>query len=244
MVSLPPRPLTSRVSNVGSAPTMVTCSLSPLMKICGLVAVDEADHVVAGGGVDRHRVGLAIAGVGVTDAQIDGDQLHVGAGEIVDHDLVGAVLQREIDALDTVEVHGDATGIGDVAGEKRMPALGRDADALVVAVGAVEHERVEALLAIDHIAAVGVSADARIPDERVVAGTEQRMVVTLAAGDDVVAVAAEEKVVAVAARDEIVAGTTVDGQVQERRQAVSSGDDVVAAIGVDDDVLESSRRRC
>ena len=74
-------------------------------------------------------------------------------------------------------------------------AVGRDVD-LLVDVGAVEQQRVEAVLALDRVAAV-----ARVPDERVVAGAEQRRVVAAAADDDVVAVAAEQHVVAVAAGD-------------------------------------------
>ena len=60
---------------------------------------------------------------------------------------------------------------------------------VLVDVGAVEQQRVVAVLALDHVAAV-----ARVPDERVVAGAEQRRIVAAAAGDDVVAVAADQRV--------------------------------------------------
>ena len=55
-------------------------------------------------------------------------------------------------------------------------------------VGAVEHQRVGAGLALDDVAAV-----ARVPDERVVAVAEQGRVVALVAVDGVVAVAAEQR---------------------------------------------------
>ena len=77
-----------------------------------------------------------------------------------------------VDALDAVEVHGD---VGDVAGEPHALAVGRDVDVLVD-VGAVEQQRVGAVLALDDVAAV-----ARVPEERVVAGAEQRGVVAAAA---------------------------------------------------------------
>ena len=89
----------------------------------------------------------------------------------------------EVDVLDAVEVHGD---VGDVAGEPHAAAVGRDVD-LLVDVGAVEQQRVGAVLALDRVAAV-----ARVPDEGVVAGAEEGGVVAAAADDDVVAVAAEQ----------------------------------------------------
>src|SRR6185312_3443764 len=59
---------------------------------------------------------------------------------------------------------------------------------------AVEHERVEAGLALDLVTAIAV-----VPDERIVAGAEGRHVVAVAAIEDVVARAAGQHVVAVAA---------------------------------------------
>ena len=73
---------------------------------------------------------------------------------------VGAAQGREVDALDTVHVHGD---VADVAEEAHPPAIGRDVDVLVD-VGAVELKRVEAGLTLDRVAAV-----ARVPDEGVIA---------------------------------------------------------------------------
>src|SRR5262245_49234067 len=71
----------------------------------------------------------------------------------------------ELDTLDAVEVHGDG---GDVAGEQRMAAIGRNADGFAD-VGAAEVERVEPALAIDDVAAV-----TRVPDEHVIAVAEGR----------------------------------------------------------------------
>src|SRR5262245_65499031 len=101
----------------------------------------------------------------------------------------------ELDTLDAVEVHGDG---GDVAGEQRMAAIGRNADDFAD-VGAAEVERVEPALAIDHVAAV-----ARVPDEQVIAVAEERHVVALAADDGVVAVTP---------KDDVVAGAAVERQV-------------------------------
>ena len=83
-------------------------------------------------------------------------------------------------------------------------AVGRHVEVLVD-VGAVEQHRVDAVLALDDVAAV-----ARIPLERVVAGAEQGDVVALVAVDEVVAVAADQHVVAVAAEDRVVARAAVD----------------------------------
>ena len=75
-----------------------------------------------------------------------------------------------------------------LATSRRQPhaaAIGRDVDVLGD-VGAVEHQRIGAGLALDDVAAV-----ARIPDERVVAVAEQGHVVAAAADHGVVAVAAD-----------------------------------------------------
>src|SRR5262249_58937615 len=103
------------------------------------------------------------------------DRLLAGprAGELLVGGLVGASDRVELDALDLVEVHDD---VADVAGEQHPLAVSRD-DEILVDVGATEAERVEAVPAVDDIAAV-----AGIPEERIVAGAEQRRVVALAAG--------------------------------------------------------------
>jgi hypothetical protein len=69
-----------------------------------------------------------------------------------------------------------------------------------VFIGAEEVERVEAGSALDRVITV-----ARVPDERVVAGAEERRIGAFTADNPVVAGAAEEGVVAVAAVEGVVA---------------------------------------
>ena len=97
---------------------------------------------------------------------------------------------------------------------------------------AVEQQRVDAVLALDHVAAV-----AGIPLEHVVAGAEERDVVALLAVDEVVAVAAEDEVGAVGAEKGIVARAAVDRHFDECGQIASGTEAVVAAIRVDHEVF-------
>src|SRR5204862_114513 len=115
--------------------------------------------------------------------QINRDLFHLRGSQVIDHDVVSAAERCELNPLDAGEIHGDA---GDIAGKLRVRALGRDGD-VFADIGTIEHERVEAGPAIDHVAAV-----ARVPDERVVAVTELRRVA--AAIDQVVTATADEKV--------------------------------------------------
>ena len=63
---------------------------------------DDGDlRVVAVGAVDGHRVGLRVAGA-AGRRQVDLDGLHVGAGEVVDREGVGAAERVELDRLDVV----------------------------------------------------------------------------------------------------------------------------------------------
>ena len=117
--------------------------------------------------VDGHGIRGAVIG-----AEVEVDLVHVGAGQVVDGDGVGAAEGVEVDVLDAVEVHRDG---GDVAGEPHPAAVGRDVDVLVD-VGAVEQQRVGAGLALD-----GVAAVAGVPDEGVVAGAQISDVVAAAA---------------------------------------------------------------
>ncbi len=110
------------------------------------------------------------------------DARDVGAGQVVDRDRVGAAERVEVDSLDAVRVHRDVPRVAEepqpVAVRRQVDLLGRG--------GAVEHHRVRAVLALDRVAAV-----ARVPDERVVAGAEERDVVAAVAVDRVVAGAAD-----------------------------------------------------
>ena len=130
---------------------------------------------------------------------------------------VGTAAGLDVEALDVVGVHRD---VGDVAEQAHALPVGRHVDVLGD-VAAVEQQRVGTVLALDHVAAV-----AGVPLERVVAGAEERPVVTLVAVDDVVADAAEQDVGAVAAAERVVVRAAVDrdadegGQVPGRREAV------------------------
>ena len=84
----------------------------------------------------------------------------------------------------------------------------------------------------------GVAAVARIPDERVVAGAQERQVVAPVPVDRVVSVAAEQQLRSGASGEVVVSVPTVE----RRRDAVGEGavglvdpDEVVAAPGVDGD---------
>ena len=159
----------------------------------------------------------------------------VGPAQVVDRDGIGAAQRIEVDGLDVVEVHDD---VADVAGEQSAAAVGRDVEDLVRG-AAVEQQGVDAVLALDHVAAV-----ARIPLEHVVAGAEQGRVVALVAVDEVVAVAAEKEIGAVAAEDGVVAGAAVDGHADEGRQIAGGAEAVVAAVHVERRVFRWSRCRC
>src|SRR5262249_48671977 len=67
------------------------------------------DHVVAVGPLHGDGVSRAVADPRAGGAgQVEVDLGHVRAGEVVDGDLVDPALGGEVDALDAVEVHGDA----------------------------------------------------------------------------------------------------------------------------------------
>ncbi len=79
-------------------------------------------HVVAVRAVDDHRVDRAVAGGPPIVREIDVDLVHIGAGQVVDGDAVGAAERVELDALDVVQVHDD---VAEVAGEAHALAVGR-----------------------------------------------------------------------------------------------------------------------
>ena len=218
-MSLPAPPLTTSASHAGLGAADRHLRGEP---VDGdrRAAADDLDVVVAGGAVDDHGVGRAVAlAAPGRRRQVDRDLRDAGAGQVVDRDGVGAAQGGELDVLDAVEVHDD---VADVAGQPHAAAIGRDVDVLAD-VGAVEDQRVGAGLALD-----GVAAVARIPDERVVAVAEQRHVVAAAADDGVVAVAADERVVALAAGDGVVAGAAVDGEADDAGRQGRGIDRVVA----------------
>src|SRR5262245_31426994 len=184
---------------------------------------DDIDLVAAVGPVDGHLIGRH-----VVRAQIDRHLHHIGPGEVVNGDFVGTAQGVELDVLDVVEVHGDGA---DIAHQAHPAVIGRDAHGLGD-VGAVENQRVVAVLPVDDIATV-----ARIPLENVVASAEKGDVVTLLAVDEVVAIAAKKTVRAVAAEDCVVAGAAVDRQADEGGQVAGGAEIVVAAVHIEDEVL-------
>ena len=206
IVSLPP-PAVDRQRVVGlRRRSMFTCAGSPVTAT-PVPLPTTLIVVVAAGAVDDHGVGRAVAGPLPASRQVERRPASTSVPVRSLTVIVSAPPRAlKLDPLDVVEVHGD---VADVAGEAHPPAVGRDVDVLVD-VGAVEQQRVGAVLAFDDVAAV-----ARVPDEGVVAGAEQRRVVAAAAVDEVVAVAAEQHVVAVAAGDGVVAGAAVDGELDQ-----------------------------
>ena len=182
-------------------------------------AAGEAHHVHAGRAVDDDRVGRAVAGAG--DAEVEVDGVHVGRGQVVDRDRVGAAQGVEREHLHVVGVHDD---VAEVAGEQQPAAVGRGGEDLGAG-GAVEAQRVGAVLALDDVAAV-----ARIPDERVVAGPQEAGVGALVAVDRVVAGPADQGVGAVAAVDRVVAVAAVEGELDEGSEG-AAGERVVCRPG-------------
>src|SRR5207237_8914724 len=128
--------------------------------------------VGAGGAIDAHSIRLAVACGRPEYCEVYGNLLHAGAAQVVDRDIVRTARSRELDALDTVEVHGDGA---DVAGQRRLPADCRNGD-IFVDIRAVKRQRVEPGLTVD-----GVAAVARVPGEQVVAGAADPRAVARAA---------------------------------------------------------------
>src|SRR5262245_49309321 len=193
MVSLPPPPLITSESSAPLALLIVTCSDSPLTT---MEAPSLATLILS-----LPSVPLTVTVSAGIPAEVDGDLLHVSAGQVVDHDGVGAARALELDTLDAIEVHGDVA-LG--AGKCRPAAIGRNGGGLINA-GATEVERVETASTLNDVAAVAL-----IPDEQVIAGAQQRHVAAAASGDRVVAGATGQQVVAVAARNVVIAAATVD----------------------------------
>ena len=98
--------------------------------------------------------------------------------------------------LDSTEVHRH---VADIAEQARAGAIGRDID-LLCNVGAVEQQRIGAVLAFDDVTAI-----ARIPLERIVSSAKECDVTALIAVDEIVSVAADQGVIAGAAEDRVIA---------------------------------------
>ena len=90
MLSLPPKPFTVSES-VASAWSIVTWAERPVTEI-GAADQRDIDRVVAAAAVDGDAVELAVGGGAAGRRQVDRHQLDVGAGEVVDDDVVDAAL--------------------------------------------------------------------------------------------------------------------------------------------------------
>ena len=158
--------------------------------------------LVAGRTVDRHPVHRAVtASRGAGKVNVDSGADNVGAGEVVDDDIVRTAQDLQANQFDAVEVRGDAV---DIAGEAHASTIGGDIDVLGE-VDAVEVEPVDAVLTFD-----GVVGIALIPLKDVVAGAQESDVVARAPIDHIVAAAAIERVSARQSEQDVCA--TVAGQ--------------------------------
>ena len=180
--------------------------------------------------VDDDAVDLAVAGARGGAFEVGVDVRDVGAAEVADGDGVGSAEGVEVDPLDADGVHGD---VADVAEEPEAVPVRGQVD-LLGGCRAVEQHRVGSGPTED-----GVAAVARIPDERVVAGSQDRQVVASIAVDDVVPVTAEQQLRSGASGEAVVSVAAVD----RRRDAVREGavrvvdpHEIVAASGVDVDL--------
>ncbi len=193
-------------------------------------------RVVAVGRIDDDAVGLAVARCAAERAgEVDVHAGHVGSGQVVHGDEVGAAEGVEVDPLDTARVHGDG---GLSAEEAKAVSVGRQIDLLRTAC-AVEEHRVSAVLALDDIAAV-----AGIPDEGVVTGAHECHVVAAVSIDGVVSVAAEQQLGARASGQAVVSGSAVDRQrdVTDSPVALVDADEIVALLGIEIDSPDAVAR--
>src|SRR6185369_7172630 len=112
---------------------------------------DDIDLIVAGRSVYDHAVGCTIARATARRIrQVDTNLIHVGSAEVIDRDGVGTTQHVELDMLDTAEIHRH---IADIASQADAVAIGRNVD-LLGDVGAVEQQRISAVLAFDNVAAI------------------------------------------------------------------------------------------
>ena len=196
------------------------------------VRAGHVDRVVELRAVDDRAVGRR---VGV--AEVGGDGLERGAGEVVGRERVGACERPDVDLLERAEVERDAA---DVAHQPRAQLVGRKPERLVRA-GAVEGERVAAGRAVDRVAPV-----AGVPVEAIVPGAEPAGVVAAPAVDEVVAVARDQPLGAAAAQQGVAAAAALEGGPRllgEDDPGLVDPDAVVAGAGAHADPVEAAALR-
>ena len=199
MVSLPSRPLTTSevVGGVRVIDGHRRRQTADARRVSGRGYLDV---VIAGAAVDDHCVRLPVAVPFVAARSI------ATCFTLVPERSLTVIVSAPLNAaiwIFSMPLRSIADR-ADITEQRRAAAVGRDIDALAD-VGAVKNERVGTRSALDHVAAV-----AGIPDERIVAVAEQRVVVAPAAGDRIVAGAADQQIVAVTAQQNVVAATPVD----------------------------------
>ncbi|HEU0033953.1 MAG TPA: hypothetical protein VFQ53_25165 [Kofleriaceae bacterium] len=181
---------------------------------------------------DRDRVDLTV-GSAERRRDIDVDLGDRGRGEIADRDAIAAARGRDRDPIDRVQIEDDR---GDVARQPHVIADRSERDLLVRA-SHPHVERVEAVVALDHVATA-----ARHPHDGVVAGTGHDRVVAEPAVEDVVAGASDERLDADPADERVVACPALERDlllIGERPDRLVDAQHVVASATVDDDPLES-----
>ncbi len=196
---------------------------------------EDVGEVVAARAVQdeaiRAVVGRSAAGHG---RQILDHLLHAGPGHVVDRQGIVSTERGHAYLLERGEAHADRS---DVTREAGARAVGREAN-LLVRVAAVEGQRVEALAAVDLVAAVG-----RVPDEPIVAGAERRDVIAAVAVNDVLAGCADQLVGAPSPQELIGAVLPVDARRSRGGQldpGVVDAHAVVAGAREDADAVEPS----
>src|SRR6266498_3656041 len=186
----------------------------------------DLHDVIAARAVDRDRVGHQVTGIAADRcSEIDVDPDNIGRGQVVHGRRVRPPQRAQNDALGVVDVHHDVALLTE---EAQSPAVGRGVERLAPG-HAVEHQRVEAVRALDHVAAVAV-----IPDEGVVTLVEEANVAALIPVDVVVTRAAGQPVVAGSPEQRVVFQPAVQRERDGRSGEGRSGKDVIAPEAVHD----------
>ena len=193
-----------------SAWAIVTCAASPFT-VDRAAAAGDLDRVVAGSAVDDHLIGLRRRRCWCQPPP-DRSQPALMSVPVRSLTVMVSAPPMALSWMCSTPLRSMVT-LPTSRNSLHARAVGRDVDVLV-GVGAVEHQRVGAGLAFDHVAAV-----AGVPDELVVAvAHEARRRCRAPPVIDVVAGAADQHVCAGTADDGVVAVAGVDREVRSRRR--------------------------